>query len=348
MVKLPKIMPYLKTVTARGKQYEYFDTGVSVGGKRVYKRLPARSDRAFAQSYAGFLAARTARKNVKAIPTINDLSRAYQLSDKYRRRAASTQDTYLTYLKVVEANFGMARVDRVYPRDINKLVETMQDRPSAANMVLLVLRNMFSLAVKREWITVSPVRELDNLKPKDADYDPWPEDLLRAGLADPEVSLAVALLYYTGQRIGDVCKMRWADIQPDGTIYVLQEKTKKEVWVPMHHELVPILANAARHGETMLHGQKGRKVRIATLRLQLQRWALKRAHEIVPHGLRKNAVNTLLESGCTMGETASITGHSLKLVEHYAKGMNTRKMARSGMAKWSGTEQANRNELENG
>lgn len=59
-------MPYIKTVMAKGKRYEYFDTGVNAFGKRVLKRLPSREDKRFGGTYAAFLAHRTARLNLRA------------------------------------------------------------------------------------------------------------------------------------------------------------------------------------------------------------------------------------------------------------------------------------------
>jgi len=59
------------------------------------------------------------------------------------------------------------------------------------------------------------------------------------------------------------------------------------------------------------------------------------------HGLRKNAVNALLEAGCSTAEVSAITGQSLQVVEHYARGRDERALARAAMAKWeSGTDRA--------
>src|SRR4029077_10357127 len=52
------------------------------------------------------------------------------------------------------------------------------------------------------------------------------------------------------------------------------------------------------------------------------------------HGLRKAAARRLAEAGCTEHEIAAITGHaSLRLVEHYTKAVNQKKLAASAMAK---------------
>ena len=53
--------------------------------------------------------------------------------------------------------------------------------------------------------------------------------------------------------------------------------------------------------------------------------------KLVFHGLRKTAVVSLLEAGCTDGHVSAITGPSRAMVEHYAKGVNQRKMAQAGM-----------------
>jgi len=46
-------------------------------------------------------------------------------------------------------------------------------------------------------------------------------------------------------------------------------------------------------------------------------------------------VIALLEAGCTVPETASITGQSHQMVEHYAKEVNQSRLADSAMGKWA-------------
>ncbi len=90
---VPSYPDFVKRVTARGKVYEYFDTGQTVLGKRIYKKLPRKSDPSYGGVYASLLAARTSRGMAKSVTTIADLSRAYQQSDKFRKRSHSTQNT---------------------------------------------------------------------------------------------------------------------------------------------------------------------------------------------------------------------------------------------------------------
>lgn len=346
--RLPKDMPYIKTVKSKGRAYEYFDTGVNAFGKRVLRPLPPRSDvAAFGSVYSALLAARTRRANIAAVPTMAQLSREYQLTKKFRNRATNTQDTYLVYLRTIVDQMGNAPVNGVEKRDVQELIDTMDDRPAAAAMTLLVLRNLFALALQKDWCARNPTENI--VLPEsddDGDHLPWPDDLLADALEDADVGLSVALLYYTGQRIGDVCKMRWADIE-DGAIHVKQQKGGKEVWPPLHEGLLAWLEKTPRIHPTILYGPRGRPRTVAALRKRLQKWAKDRKHEVVPHGLRKNAVHALLEHGCTTVETAAITGQSLTIVEHYAKRINNRRLGRAAMSKWDGTERGNRNPLEN-
>lgn len=350
MVKLPENMPYIKRVQAKGREYLYFDTGQKdAKGKRIYKRLPPRSDtRKFGGTYSGLLAQRTKRQNVRSVATINDLSRLYQKDTKFTSKSQGTQATYLIYIKQIEKLIGNAPVYALARKDVQEIMDRMQDRPGAAAMLLVVLNNILEIAINKEWIEKSPAALVEPPEAdEDGDHAPWPEDLLAEALKDPIVGLPVALLYYTGQRIGDVCNMRWDDIQADGTIYVRQQKGQKDLWPSLHADLAAMLAKEPRVAETILYGRGNKPRKKATLRKHLQDWAAERGHEVVPHGLRKNAVETLLEVGCSVGEIASITGQSLQIVEHYARRFNRRRLGKSAMSKWDGTERQPRKPLEN-
>jgi integrase len=92
------------------------------------------------------------------------------------------------------------------------------------------------------------------------EYEPWPEDVLAAALAadDDRVRLAVHLLLYTAQRIGDVVRMKWTDIR-DGRIEVRQQKTGRALSIPLHARLAPSWsATAAESATSSLAPARGR------------------------------------------------------------------------------------------
>jgi integrase len=344
---VPSYPDFIKVVRRKGKVYEYFDTGrKTIAGKTIRKPMPDKSDRSYGGTYASLLAARVSLQNVKDAITIHDLSRAYQKSPSFKKRSESTQSTYLIYLRHIEDQMQDADVSDITRGDVRKLLDGMQDRPGAANMTLLVMRGLARYALARDWMATDPTNGVEAFETDENEHEPWPEDLIALALADPDVRLPVALLYFTAQRIGDVCKMRWNDIR-DGYLYVKQQKTKRELDIRLHEDLAALLAATPRDSLTIIHGPKMRPARPATLRGHLQAWARLHGHEIVPHGLRKNAVNALLEAGCSTAETSSISGQSLAMVEHYAKRRNNRRIGSAAILKWQGTKRGNRNNVEN-
>ena len=145
--------------------------------------------------------------------------------------------------------------------------------------------------------------------------------------------LAFALLLYTGQRRSDVVRMGRQHLS-DNAICVRQVKTGREVWVPVHEALAPILAIAATN-LTFLLTDQGKPYTAAGFgnwfRDQCQAAGL---HGCSAHGLRKAAARRLAEAGCSTHEIAAITGHaSLKEVARYTEAVDRRRLAQSAMAK---------------
>lgn len=195
----------------------------------------------------------------------------------------------------------------------------------AANQFVRVLGSLYAWGRKRGHVTARPTDDIALFE--ETPHEPWPDWLLAEALADEAVQLPVALLYYTAQRIGDVCQMRWSDIR-DGAIMVTQQKTGKVLAIPFHAELANLLDAAPRTALTILPLQS------VAVRKAIQAWAKGRGQAIVPHGLRKNAVIALLECGCSIAETSAISGQTLQMVEHYAQGRNQSRLASAAILKW--------------
>ena len=331
-----KSLPHVKVVTAKGRKYAYFDTGtVKPNGKPNLVRLPPIGDPGFGAAYASLLAGRTRRAAVAAQLTLPGLIDLYERSVEFRQLAKATRDTYSIYLTRLAVELAKAPADQVERRDIMLLRDKMAMTPGAANGMVRTARALYRWAREREHVTADPC---DGVKLFDSvDHAPWPDALLEDALAsdDPGIRLPIALLYFTAQRIGDVCAMRWGDVR-DGVIFVRQQKTRKELEIPLHRDLAAELARTPRTALTILSDARGRPLKVDSLRDRLQRFAADRGHKVVPHGLRKNAVNAMLEAGCSVAETAAVTGQSLKMVEHYAKRRSTRRLASAAILKMEG------------
>lgn len=314
-------LKFVKTVSTKGKTYLYFDTG---SGR--YIRLPDAGSPDFGTKYGNYLGVRTKRANLKAIVTFTDLASKYQRSASYLKRSQGTQRTYLPYIvRMIEmfADWPAADIDRA---DIRALLGELG--PGAQLMQLAVAKNIFGFGVLNDLIENNPTKNIKIVHEPVA-HELWPESVIENALLGP-MRLPVALLYFTGQRIGDVCKMRWSDIE-DGVITVTQQKTGKELYVPIHSRLEAILAETPRSLTTIVCKANGKPYTPSALR------SVMRQHVVgqVPHGLRKNAVNALLEAGCSAAMVSSITGQSMQIVEDYAKKRDNRKLAKKAMGKWN-------------
>ncbi|WP_454798530.1 tyrosine-type recombinase/integrase [Novosphingobium lindaniclasticum] len=177
---------------------------------------------------------------------------------------------------------------------------------------------LFRYARSRDMTEANPIKDIRQAKT--GEHEPWPDDLLTAALAADEamIRLSVHLLYFTGQRLGDVLKLRWSDIR-GGNVVMTQQKTAKPMIIRMHRDLIAEIDQAPRLGMTIISHATGKPVGADFLRNLLKGFAAKLGHSVVPHGLRKNAVNSLLRAGCTIPEVQAITGQSVEMVMHYAK-----------------------------
>lgn len=328
--KLPKL-DHVKYVRRRGKVYAYFNTGRKKDDKPIYSRLPDPAGPSFYQSYASFKAARDRR----AAPsyTVTALADDFAASKTFADLAASSRKNYGFQLAKIKAEWGKFEVDRLEAYFVRKVIEAGRWPAATANMVVAVIGAMYRWGRQNDKATIDPVRDISMQDM--GEHEPWPEDVVEAALASENdlVRLGTHLLYFTGQRIGDVCKMRWGDIR-DGYIFVRQTKTKKVVEPPLTAELAAELERTPKTGLCIL------TVTPETLRAALKKFTAGLGVETVPHGLRKNAVNALLEAGCTIAETAAITGQTHQTVEHYAAQVNRRKLGQSAVVKF---DQARRN-----
>jgi integrase len=133
-------------------------------------------------------------------------------------------------------------------------------------------------------------------------------------VAAPELVVALTLALHTGQRQGDLLRLRWTDFS--GTSLSLrQSKTGVAVTIPCTTELRTLLSRMKRTAETILTAPSGRPWTTYYFR---HRWAAAaKAAKIVDlhfHDLRGTATTLLAEAGCTIPEIAAITGHKLESV----------------------------------
>lgn len=328
-------LPYLRHKRAKGRDYYYFDCGRDGNGRRVLTRLPHIRDPRFGDCYARAKAERTRHETRQNALTLDALIRAYEKSPEFKALAAASQRSYTRYLAtangLLRSRSGhSAPVRQIERTDIIAVRDKLSDTPGAANQTLAALGALFAWAIDNEKVKANPTEKIKRFKARP--HDPWPDALIEEALGDEQVAMPVALLYFTGQRIDDVVSMGWADVRGDHML-VRQQKKDTQILVAILPELGERLRKLPKVATTILANANGQPWTQGGLRQKLQAWAKARGHHVVPHGLRKNAVISLLEAGCTVAEVSGITDQTFQLIEHYAAKVNKLHLGRAAVVK---------------
>lgn len=334
---------YLRKKRAKGKDYWYFDTGTrDECGKPILTRLPSPKDPTFGDCYARARAARTSRKNRQGVLTLDGLIRIYQKSPEWAALSGASKLSYSRYLERANRLMRDKRGDsppvrRIERQDVRALRDALADTPGAASQAVRAVGALFAWAIENEKAKDNPAKGIKKFASKP--HEPWPEDLLEDALKDPQVGMAVALFLFTGQRINEVVRMSWRDIEGDH-MNVYAQKQDNHIRVAILPELAEMLSAQEKTSVAILTNANGQPWGQGGLRKKLQLWAAARGHHVVPHGLRKNAVISLLEAGCTVAEVSGITDQSFQMIEHYAKGRNKLHLGRAAVVKLDAARKA--------
>lgn len=336
-LKLPK---YVKAVRSKGKLYLYFDTGKRVNGKPIRVRLPSMDDREFWPSHSAHMGHRTRRESsgdAKQVVTIPFLTRLYEESKEYADKSEGTRRVYDIQLRRIERLLPTAPVDKIEKVDVRRLRDALGRTPGAANLFLAVFSNLMDLAVDNDFRTTNPCTGLKPLKT--GEHKAWPEPVLIAALEaeDDRVRLLAHLLFYTAQRINDVLRITWSDVR-DGKVRVFAQKQQRQLEFPIHKRLAAELARTPKRGIRVVSKEDGSPLSETIARDTLKAFAAAHGAIRVPHGIRKNAVITLLEMGNTIVETAAVSGQSLKVVEYYARQRDEGRLGSAAILRWEQNE----------
>jgi integrase len=330
----PRLPPFVvKIRKPNGRLYYYLQRHRGTTNAEGRARLPDIEAHDFWQEYALLSGVPIPKANANAISA---LVSAWQASPEWRGMAAKTRKEWERYSRRIAEVLGEFDVRIIKPKHVIALRDKYADTPAAANNLVRCLSAMMRWGVLRDWREDNPCREVPMLDGEQP-YEPWPWHVIDAAKIElearrPDLWWAIALALYTGQRQSDVLPMRWDAIQ-SGMIAVRQEKTDKRLAIPLHRDLKTVLDTIPKRAVTILTSSDGVPWRTG-FRSSWKKYGPAAANGYVFHGLRKSAVVTLLECGASTAETSAITGQSLQMVEHYAKGVNQSRMAVTAMGLW--------------
>ncbi len=129
---------------------------------------------------------------------------------------------------------------QVTAKDVAAIKHHYVDKPNMGNRIISYLRMVFSFALEQQEVESNPCVGIKRHKEATRDrYVTDDEFAAIRGHGTPNLRPILDIAYMTGQRIGDVLKMRLSDITDEG-IFVQQQKTKQRVLI----EMTPALRKA--------------------------------------------------------------------------------------------------------
>lgn len=277
-------------------------------------------------------------------------SAAYQLksesSNGKKGISKSTREQYDRCLKVIEAAWGDDPVSKLTPEEAQKAIDAFRDTPAAGRVFRSVLSRLISWGIPRGYAPFNVVEHTED-DDEGGTYEPWPLWAFELFFANARIGLHMPIYsaLFTGQRKGDLLNMK-RPIEGVTEMPIIAQKTDEIVPIQIHSEYRSII----RALPALPLNEDGT---VKTDRLHLREdgvpWTYEgfntawqremdrkvfkpfRENRLVPHGVRKNAVNNLLEIGCSEAQVGAIVKMSPAMVRHYSKRINQFRLARGAM-----------------
>ncbi len=262
---------------------------------------------------------------------------SYYESDAYKKLKPRTRSDYRRYISHIREIWAEKDPARIESHHIYELHRANADHWRQANylvQVMVVLMNHARLIgfIKKEH--GNPAKGIPLFKQQSDGWEPWPDDVRAEfeALASKRARLVYELCVGTGQRIGDVVKMKWAHFSDEGFDFT-QGKTDKPLWIPLTDRLKAHLDGLARTDGTVVTDPKGRPVSYRIVAEEMRTIKKKVKHEKASyyktHGLRKNATIELYLAGCDDEMVKAVTGHSgVAMLKKYGGPIRQRELAK--------------------
>jgi integrase len=277
------------------------------------------------------------------------LIRDFEGTNQWRRLAESTKKEYTRVFKFWDAKYGScpyrALEDKAFRADVVKWHNGFSEQTAReADNRVSILARVLSWGAKDGPLKNNVLDGFERAYSSDRSELIWLPEHVDAFLAvaSSEMQLAMALALHTGQRQGDILRMAWSAY--DGSAISLRQGKKRRlgkvpaaIRVPCTKALKITLDAAPKKAAVILTTKTGLAFK---KRYFAEKWEetckLAGIEELHFHDIRGTTVTLLAESGCTLPEIVSITGHSLRtaqtIIEKYLA--RTSKLAASAIAKF--------------
>lgn len=324
---------------------------VGVNGRRIC-RSTGTADRALAERFLERIL-RPLGLGRTRLPLAEAWHR-YEMSPNRRDVARATmkskRSTWMRFARWMEANHLEAGcLSEVTEEAVAEYLAELRCRHSATtyNNHVCTLREMFRLlagpdAAFDPWAAVR-LRADDSVSRRELSLEELERLYAAAAEAGPEWRLLFATGLYTGLRLGDCCRLAWANVDlARQTIQVIPEKTRRHahgrpVTIPIHPrllaELEALAADANRRGQDYvnpavaelylnrnweLDDRLRRIFRRANIAMNVRMTGRSRRSVVASfHSLRHTFVSLSANAGVPLAAVQAIVGHTSTAMTHH-------------------------------
>jgi integrase len=325
----------------------------TAGNRRVISLRTA--DRSIAESVAAALVELSAPITGAVAPTLEKVFRDW-IVEKQAEVAPATLDFYRQTSNDFLEFIGPRASDDIQTISRSDIVTyrgVLSRRLSAktVNHRIKTLRSIFEFAVRQRYVWENPathVKGIRNNEPRVRRPFTIEEVRKLLAVADPEWATLIKLGLYTGQRLGDLARLTWANVDLQrGVIELVTRKTEKRVVIPMAPTLAdhlrsfkkPSAAPDAPVNPIAFKAEQSCCGRVGTLSnrfaflmakaelraaaphhilLNRGRDGKRQRNALSFHCLRHTAVTLLKEAGVPQAVTMALIGHdSPEISQHY-------------------------------
>lgn len=326
----------------RGLPLKGIKVVVKPGGRRyLYRRVGAAlvplPD--LPENHPDFIAAYVAAGSVTpksraAEGSIAALCTAYLGSAEFYRMAPSTRAVWRRTLDRISAERGKALVKDLRQEHLRKDVRALT--PGAAQNRLKAWRSILKYAVEEGWIGSDPSQGVKVQRGEVVPHRQWKDSEIATFRAYWPVGTmertAFEVIYWTGARCVDAVTLGWQNVDADGWLGFVQEKTGGPATCPIKTLPAWASAMAVDHAALLeaLPSDRLIWIVIGTGKPRsvkgLSQWmsaSAKKAglpDDCTAHGLRKARAAALAIAGATSSQIGAWTGHaSLSEIAHYTR-----------------------------
>lgn len=284
------------------------------------------------------------------------------LDQKSRTRYQQTIERILLTAVHGKIVIGDGPVSDLKRAHVKVLLSHFRDAPHMERIALICIRKLVMVALDEEWIEVDPTYRMTR-NPKTDGHKAWTVDAMAKYEAKWPVGsrqrTAYALALWLGNRVSDVCRLKWADLTTkhfmendvlrsvEGFEFVQHKGRKrgKSVFLPLTPMLEDELAPLSRDTMTVLVSARNSHYTDTSLTSRMQKWC--REAGVPPgytmHGLRKALGVKLAEADASTRQLMETLGHNnIAYAELYSREASQVRLAVQGMEKVTRIEQAKR------